>query len=123
MACNPPGNREEGSPRGVRRTELREEQQDLSDFPECGGRIWRMGPRPPRLLRRSEPRLPGSGHIVVRIVVLKSGDARFLEVVRGPRGPAVESVLEEALKHWRFEPATLQGEPVCIYYLQTMTWR
>lgn len=52
---------------------------------------------------------------VVEAVINREGKVERIGVLKGS-GPPVEAAVE-AIKQWRFEPATLDGEPVCVVYI------
>jgi TonB family protein len=61
------------------------------------------------------------GNVVIDAVVGTSGEVHFISVISGPpslREPAVES-----LKEYRYEPATLSGQPVPAHVTITIHFR
>lgn len=52
---------------------------------------------------------------VIEAVINREGKVERIGVLKGS-GPPVEAAVG-AIKQWRFEPATLEGEPVCVVYI------
>ncbi len=83
---------------------------------EVGGEI-----EPPRRLLAPLPSYPDdawaqgvSGDVLVRAVIDEKGDVTDVEVLRGlPYGLTEAAV--EAIRRWKFAPATRQGKPVAVY--------
>ncbi len=70
--------------------------------------------RPPRPVYEPEPvGWYGSGVVVIRMTVGIDGTPRNLSVDSSP-GPKLEKAALEAVRQWRFRPATCDGEPVEI---------
>jgi TonB family protein len=62
------------------------------------------------------------GPVVVRATIDKSGRVTDVEVLRGvPMGLTEAAV--DAVRQWRFQPATLRGRPVSVYYDLTVAFR
>lgn len=82
-------------------------------------RIYWEAPVPPRAVRKPAVRLPDrvpQGNVIVRVIISEQGQVLRAQILRGPgSGREVDSAAVEALKGWRFEPATLQGKPVAVY--------
>jgi TonB family protein len=55
------------------------------------------------------------GSVIVRTVISEDGLVLRAQILRGPKGPALEAALVEALREWRFEPARYQDRPVAVY--------
>jgi protein TonB len=55
---------------------------------------------------------------VVEAVINKDGAVERIGALRGS-GPPLDAAVD-AIKKWRFEPATLNGEPVCVVYIMTV---
>ena len=51
----------------------------------------------------------------MRTVISEDGMVLRAQVLRGPKGPALEAALVETLREWRFEPARYEGGPVAVY--------
>jgi TonB family protein len=79
----------------------------------------------PRLLSRVMPEYPLvakqagiQGDVVVKTTIDLKGDPVNLQVVSGPamlRGPALA-----ALRRWKYEPSTLNGQPIAVQMLVTI---
>lgn len=85
--------------------------------------------QPPRKIHAVAPAYPAdakaeraTGVVIVRTVIDTSGAVREAKVVQTPREDLAAASLE-AVRQWRFEPATLDGEPVTVYYQLTINFR
>ncbi len=66
----------------------------------------------PRVVYCPEPAgAPSSGVVVISIIVSFSGTPRNLSIVSSPN-PKLEKAALEAVRQWRFRPATCDKEPV-----------
>ena len=90
----------------------------------------RMGPvDPPRLVSRVEPLYPEmarrarvQGVVIVETIVDRHGDVRSARVLEGlPMG--LDDAALDAVRQWRFTPATMDGRPVEVYYTVTVAFR
>src|SRR5207247_1545334 len=77
------------------------------------------GALPLRVLRQVMPKFPAgasrfgiAGDLVVQVIIDKNGLPTFPRIVRGLPAPTLSFVALEALKRWRFQPATRNGQPV-----------
>lgn len=62
------------------------------------------------------------GTVVLRAVIDEEGRVKDLEVVEGlPLG--LTAAAEAAARRWRFEPATLHGRPVPVFWRLTVSFR
>ena len=62
------------------------------------------------------------GVVIVQAIIDKEGNVTNVKVLKGlPMGLSEEAV--KAIKRWRFEPATLNGKPVDVYYNLTVNFR
>ncbi|MDX1583237.1 MAG: energy transducer TonB [Thermoanaerobaculia bacterium] len=92
------------------------------------GNVMRVGGRvlPPRLIRRVEPNYPEeakefrvSGVVILEATIDQEGKVKRTRVMRGlPFG--LSEAAEEAVKAWKYEPATMDGEPVTVAYTVTV---
>jgi TonB family protein len=65
-----------------------------------------------------------SGSVVLEAVIGKDGKIRDIEVVKSPEGgTALARAAEEAVKQWRYEPATLDGQTVAVLAKITVKFR
>lgn len=84
---------------------------------------------PPRAVYRVEPHYPGEARVarVAGVVILETvidengtvGDVRVLK----PLPYGLDRAAMEAVKQWRFEPATLEGKPVPVLFNITFSFR
>lgn len=85
----------------------------------------------PRLLTRVEPRYPRVardeglvGRIVLQIVLDREGMPRAPVVLQmTPGAEELAGAAVEAVKQWRYEPATRNGEPVAVQYNVVIAFR
>jgi len=62
------------------------------------------------------------GVIILQTVVDALGNVSSIKVLKGlPLGLSESAV--ETVSGWKFKPATLNGEPVAVYYMLTITFR
>lgn len=62
------------------------------------------------------------GVVIVQAIIDKTGNVTNVKVLKGlPMGLSEQAV--EAIKKWKFEPATLNGKPVDVYYNLTVNFR
>jgi TonB family protein len=52
------------------------------------------------------------GDVTLQLIIDKTGSPREIRVVRRTLGSGLEEKAVEAVRQWRFEPATKNGEPV-----------
>jgi TonB family protein len=79
----------------------------------------------PRLITRAMPEYPLvarqagiQGDVVVNTTIDQKGDVVDMKVISGPamlRGPALA-----ALRRWKYEPSTLNGQPISVQMLVTI---
>jgi TonB family protein len=79
----------------------------------------------PRLISRAMPEYPLvakqagiQGDVVVKTTIDQKGNVVDMQIVSGPamlRGPALA-----ALRRWRYEPSTLNGQPISVQMLVTI---
>ncbi|MEM9593810.1 MAG: TonB family protein [Acidobacteriota bacterium] len=62
------------------------------------------------------------GVVIVQAIIDKQGSVTNVKVLKGlPMGLSEEAV--KAIKRWKFEPATLNGKPVDVYFNLTVNFR
>ncbi len=95
-----------------------------SDVQTIGGAV-----KPPRLLRRIDPNYPEKlradkkgGLVILQAVINEQGAVTQPAIVRHS-DPEFESAALEAVRQWRYEPATLAGKPVRVYLTITVTFQ
>jgi len=83
----------------------------------------------PRILQRVPPSFPEglrlmrvTGEVVVESIIGEDGVPFHPRVLQAGGGPAMQYEALEALRQWRFEPARLEGRPVKVYYVLTITF-
>lgn len=61
------------------------------------------------------------GVVIVQAIVTKQGDVQEVKVLKGlPMG--LDKAAADAVRKWRFKPATLNGKPVDVYYNLTVNF-
>jgi protein TonB len=60
----------------------------------------------------SEQRAENEGSVTVRIQIGTDGRVKSVEKVRGASDAFFRATEQQALRHWRFKPATIDGRPV-----------
>lgn len=83
----------------------------------------------PEELRRVMPVYPPmarranvSGPVVLRGIVRRDGSIDEVEILKDlPYG--LGSAARDAVRQWRFRPATYRGEPIDVYYMVTVNFR
>ncbi|HEY5611529.1 MAG TPA: energy transducer TonB, partial [Thermoanaerobaculia bacterium] len=62
------------------------------------------------------------GTVILRAIVRKSGSVDSVQILRDlPFG--LGEAARDAVEHWRFRPATYNGEPIDVYYTVTVNYR
>ncbi len=62
------------------------------------------------------------GAVIVQAIIDKQGDVRNVKVLQGLPLCLTEEAIK-AIRRWQFEPATLNGRPVDVYYNLTVNFR
>ncbi|HEX2711676.1 MAG TPA: TonB family protein [Candidatus Acidoferrales bacterium] len=82
----------------------------------------------PRLLLRVEPTYPVlarqaklQGDVVVDAVIDEHGNVASMHVLSG--SPLLIQAAMDALRHWRYEPTTVDGQPIPVELTVTLTFR
>ncbi len=83
----------------------------------------------PRAVSRPSPSYPeaakaahAEGVVILRTVIGTDGAVEDVEVMRGqPHGLTAAAV--EAVRQWRFDPATLEGKPVRVVFFLTINFQ
>ena len=124
---------------------IREESVDVSDldFPEVGDSVViprgpagpAIGPMQisgnvlaPKRVFSPDPHYPEEarharvqGVVILQTIINKLGNVTDVKVLKGLPSGLTEAAVE-AVSKWRFEPATLEGKPVAVYYLVTVSF-
>ena len=80
--------------------------------------IDRVVPRYPPPARRAGV----AGAVVIRGIVRRDGSIDDVEIIKDlPSG--LGDAARDAVRQWRFRPATYQGEPIDVYYTVTVNFR
>jgi TonB family protein len=62
------------------------------------------------------------GVVIVQAIIDKAGQVTNVKVLKGlPMG--LEEAAVDAIKQWKFKPATLNGKPVTVYYNLTVNFK
>ena len=84
----------------------------------------------PVLRKRVKPKFPHGAHyfgvtgeLIVQVVLTPDGRVRSPEIVQPLPAPTLSYVALEALRHWRFEPARVSGNPVPYPFMLTVEYR
>ncbi len=77
--------------------------------------------RPPQRLVGGPPDLSGCarlwpGPIAARLVISREGEVTEVQFLKLPKTACIAAAFRASFKDWRFEPATLDGQPVAVYY-------
>lgn len=62
------------------------------------------------------------GVVIVQAIIDKQGNVTNVKLLKG-LGMGLDQAAIDAIKKWRFEPATLHGKPVSVYYNLTVNFR
>lgn len=98
--------------------------EPVNDEPiQVGGAVTR-----PEVVVRTEPRYPElarrarvEGMVVIRAVIDERGNVTDVQLLRGqPMG--LDQAAMDAVRTWRFRPATLHGKPVKVYFNLTVNF-
>jgi TonB family protein len=65
---------------------------------------------------RGAGRLREEGTLIVQVVIERDGSVTRPRVLQALPAPMLTLVALEGVREWEFEPATLNGEPVSVYY-------
>ena len=71
----------------------------------------------------SEERAENEGSVTVRILIGTDGRVKSVEKVRGASEAFFRATEQQALRHWRFKPSTLDGRPVESRKIMTVHFR
>jgi TonB family protein len=80
-------------------------------------RIYSPDPRYPEEARHARVQ----GVVILQTIIDKLGNVTDVRVLKGLPSGLTEAAVE-AVSSWRFKPATLEGQPVAVYYLVTVSF-
>ena len=79
-----------------------------------------FGPQPTYTEIARKARIQGV--VIVQAIIDKQGNVTNIKVLKGlPMG--LEQAAVDAMKQWKFKPATLNGKPVTVYYNLTVNFK
>ena len=61
------------------------------------------------------------GVVILQTIIDRTGKVTNVKVLKGLPSGLTEAAVD-AVSKWRFEPATLEGKPVAVYYLVTVSF-
>src|SRR5678815_4285020 len=81
----------------------------------------------PKGITMVQPRLPAdakrlgvNGPVLLEIKIDKTGSVADVRVVQGH--PTLNDVAENAVKHWKYEPPSFEGEPIAVWTTVTVNF-
>jgi protein TonB len=85
--------------------------------------------QPPRVISRVQPRYTAEaraariqGIVIIETIVDRQGNVGHVRVLKGlPMG--LDRAAATAVEQWKFEPATLHGKPVNVYFILTVNFK
>ena len=100
--------------------------EDLSGAYEMGT----AGLTPPEVLQQVQPRYDRSsarrgvqGAVDIEVVIDESGAVGFARIINGLSDEELDRLALEAVRQWRFRPATLGNDPVSVRAVVTVNFR
>ncbi|HEX6863477.1 MAG TPA: energy transducer TonB, partial [Thermoanaerobaculia bacterium] len=95
---------------------------------------WAAGPmrvagdvKPPKVVYKLAPEYPESareakaeGDVVLEIVIDEQGRVRNPTVAKSSGNADLDQEALETIPEWTFQPATLEGKPVAVYFTITI---
>jgi TonB family protein len=104
---------------------LKQHQQQWPELPRIGGNV-----KAPVALKRVEPVYPMgaryfhvTGAAIFESVLDKNGDIRDVAMLKGLPSAPLSYCAMEALRKWKFKPATLDGQPVDVLFNLTFLFK
>ena len=100
-------------------------------FPMAGS-AWAADPmrvegnvKPPKVVNKMQPEYPESardakGDVVLQIVIDEQGRVRNPTVEKSSGNADLDKSALDTIAQWTFQPATLEGKPVAVYYTITI---
>jgi len=78
---------------------------------------------PPELVEKVNPVYPeemraarATGKVILQAVIDEEGMVSAVEVLRGSSHAPLDNAAVDAVRQWRYRPATLEGKPVKVYF-------
>lgn len=68
-------------------------------------------------------RIGEEGRVLLRVLVAKNGDAEAVEIESGSGSARLDEAAFEAVKKWRFIPATRNSQPISAYVIVPIQFR
>jgi len=97
----------------------------FADTKRVGGAV-----KAPVAIKRIEPKYPEkarllriSGIVILECTIDKSGVVRDGRVLKGLPAPTMAYAALEAVRQWQFQPATVDGEPVNVFFNLTINFK
>jgi TonB family protein len=97
----------------------------FTDMKRVGGAV-----KAPVTIKRVEPAYPEqarrlriSGIVILECTIDKSGVVRDGRVLKGLPPPTMAYAALEAVRQWTFKPATIDGEPVNVFFNLTINFK
>ena len=82
----------------------------------------------PQLIKKVEPPYPEiarkariQGIVILEAVITKTGSVEEVKVLRALH-PILDQAAVNAVKQWKYQPATLNGRPVKVYFTVTVNF-
>jgi TonB family protein len=104
---------------------LKQHPLAFPDVPRIGGNV-----RAPVAVKRVEPQYPYgaqyfhvTGAAIFESVIDKQGNVRDIVMLRALPAPTLSYCAMEALRQWKFRPATVDGEPVDVLFNLTVNFK
>ena len=105
-------------------------------FP-MAGTAWAADPmriggnvKPPKAIAKEQPEYPESareakaeGDVVLKIVIDEQGRVRNPTVSKSSGNADLDKSALETIAQWTFQPATLEGKPVAVYFTITIRFK
>jgi len=111
--------------------DVKEKDVSIAHAVKSFGQYQRLttGIQPPVVIERVNPHYPQSaldagtsGIVIVETKISEKGNVDEARVVRG-LSPELDEAAMEAVKQWKFKPATLDGKPVAVVFNLTINFR
>ncbi len=87
------------------------------------------GVTPPVLVRKVDPDYPAAarsaaqkGKVIVQCVIEDDGTVSQVTILKS-EAPSLDKAVVDAVRQWRYKPATLNGRPVRVYFTVVVTFK